>query len=139
MNPGIAKESLKELPVEGLMQKFYDPQKLQTWLDTAEVRYTGNLYPPDAPTSVKLITAGIKRIQKEFETVYNENYAEMKELIASLKTTIPNLNEEQLNKTSKEIDLLYNESRKADVINLNITQVNERMGIVCSIIHAGRW
>ncbi len=138
MNSNIAKQSLKEMPVEVLLQKYYDPQKLQAWLDTCRTNNEGSLYPPDAPTSVKLITSGIKRIQKEFETIYNENYREMKELIASLKNTIPNLDQNQLNKTSAEIDLLYNDSRQADVINLNIAQVNERMNIVCSVINAGR-
>ncbi|OSZ79867.1 hypothetical protein CAP36_00965 [Chitinophagaceae bacterium IBVUCB2] len=138
MNPSITKQSLKDIQVEVLLQKYYDPQKLQVWLDTTNSQKEGSLYPPDAPTSVKLVTAGIKRIQKEFETIYNENYREMKELIASLKTSIPNLDQNQLNKTSIEIDKLYNDSRQADVINLNITQVNERMNIVCSTINAGR-
>lgn len=139
MNPAINKSTLQDIPVESLMQKYYDPQKLQVWLDTTHNRGESCLFPPDAPTSVKLITAGIKRIQKEFETLYNENYSQMKELIASLKTTIPHLDQNQLGKTSAEIDLLYNESRQADVINLNISRVNERMGIVCAIINAGRW
>ncbi len=138
MNESVTKQSLKELPVEVLLQKHYDPQKLQGWLDTAHIKKEGSLYPPDAPTSVKLITASIKRIQKEFETIYNENYREMKELMASLKTTIPNLDQAQLTKTSTEIDQLYNDSRQADVINLNIIQVNERMTFVCSVINAGK-
>ncbi len=138
LNPSVTKPSLKDMQVEVLLQKYYDPQKLQAWLDTARNQKEGSLYPPDAPTSVKLVTAGIKRIQKEFETIYNENYREMKELIASLKSSIPNLDENQLNKTSAEIDKLYNDSRQADVINLNITQVNERMSIVCSTINAGK-
>lgn len=138
MNKGITKTSLKEMPVEVLLQKYYDPQKLQSWLDTANIKNEFSLYPPDAPTSVKLITAGIKRIQKEFETIYNENFGEMKELIASLKTTVPNIDENQLNKTSVEIEKLYTESRQADVINLNINQVNERMTIVCSVINASK-
>jgi hypothetical protein len=138
LNPSINRSQLKGMTVEALQQQYYDPQKLQSCLDTARGKTTGSLYPPDAPTSVKLIAAGIKRIQKEFETIYNENYGEMKELIASLKNTIPNLDQNQLNKTSSEIDRLYNDSRQADNINLNITQVNERMGIVCSIINAGR-
>lgn len=138
MNTTVTKQSLKEMPVEVLLQKYYDPQKVQVWLDTAHMKNEGSLYPPDAPTSVKLITSAIKRIQKEFETIYNENYREMKELITSLKNTITNLDQNQLNKTSAEIDQLYNESRKADVINLNITQVNERMTIVCNIINAGK-
>jgi len=138
MNSSISKQSMKDIPVEALLQKYYDPQKLQIWLDTTRVQHEGSLYPPDAPTSVKLITSGIKRIQKEFETIYNENYSEMKELMASLKITIPGLDQIQLNKTSSEIDQLYNDSRQADVINLNITQVNERMNIVCSIINTGK-
>lgn len=138
MNHTITKQSLKETAVEVLLQKYYDPQKLQAWLDTTHIQHEGSLYPPDAPTSVKMITSGIKRIQKEFETIYNENYREMKELIASLKITIPGLDQNQLNKTSSEIDQLYNDSRQADVINLNITQVNERMNIVCSIINTGK-
>lgn len=138
MNKSIAKASLKELPVEVLLQKYYDPQKLQNWLDTANIKNELSLYPPDAPTSVKLITAGIKRIQKEFETIYNENFGEMKELITSLKTTVPNIDENQLNKTSSEIEKLYTESRQADVINLNISQVNERMTIVCNVINASK-
>lgn len=137
MNHGVSKQSLKEIPVEVLLQKYYDPQKLQGWLDTCRANDSW-LYPPDAPTSVKLIASGIKRIQKEFETIYNENYGEMKELIASLKNTIPNLDQNQLSKTSTEIDRLYNDSRQADVINLNFTQVNERMNIVCTVINGGR-
>jgi len=138
MNTSIPKSSLKESTVEALLQKYYDPQKLQAWQDTARQQQEGSFYPPDAPTSAKLITSGIKRIQKEFETIYNENYREMKELIASLKTTIANLDQNQLNKTSAEIDKLYNDSRQADVINLNITRVNERMNIVCTVINAGK-
>jgi hypothetical protein len=138
MNSGITKQSLKEMSVELLLQKFYDPQKLQVWMDTVTQQQERSLYPPDAATSVKLITSGIKRIQKEFESIYNDNYSEMKELIASLRNTIPDLDENQLKKTSTEIDQLYNESRQADVINLNITQVNERMNIVCNILNAGK-
>lgn len=138
MNKSITKASLKEMPVEVLLQKYYDPQKLQSWLDTANIKNEFSLYPPDSPTSVKLITAGIKKIQKEFETIYNENFGEMKELIASLKVTVPNIDENQLNKTSSEIEKLYTESRQADVINLNINQVNERMTIVCSVINSSK-
>lgn len=137
MNPSIARNALKEMTVEALQQKYYDPQKLQSSLDTI-IAGKGSLFPPDAPTSAKLITAGIKRIQKEFEMIYKENYAEMKELIASLKTTIPNIDENQLSRTSAEIDRLYNESRQADHLNLNFTQVTEKMGMVCSIINAGK-
>jgi hypothetical protein len=138
LHTAVTKQSLKEMPVEVLLQKYYDPQKLQVWSDTAHRKNEGSLYPPDAPTSAKLITSSIKRIQKEFETIYNENYREMKELITSLKNTIPNLDQNQLNKTSAEIDQLYNDSRKADVINLNIEQVNERMTMVCNVINAGK-
>ena len=137
MNRSITKESLKEKTVEALIQKYYDPQKIQIWLDTAG-NIEGMLYPPDAPTTVKFLTSGIKKLQREFEGIYNDNYRELKELISSLKNTISNLDQKQLDKTNGEIDRLYNESRQADVINLNLTLVDERMNTVCRIINTGK-
>jgi len=139
MNKNTSKAVLKEFSVENLLQKYYDPQKIQAWIDTCQTQSIGALYPPDAPTTVKLIAASIKRVQKEFETLYSDNYAQMKELIASLKTTIPNIDQDRLAKTTAEIDQLYNDSRQADLVNLNITQVNERMSIVCAVINAGKY
>ena len=137
MNSNLTKQSLKDLHVEVLIQKYYDPQKLQMWLDTAHVNNDKLLYPPDAPTSVKLLTSQIKKLQKEFENVYQENYKELKQLIASLKTAIPNLDEEQIKKTNSELDKLYSDSRQADMINLNINLVDERMNTVCRNINSG--
>ena len=135
MNATLTKQSLKDLPVEVLIQKYYDPQKLQMWLDTAAVTNDRLLYPPDAPTSVKLLTSQIKKLQKEFEMVYQENYKELKELIASLKLAIPNLDQEQVEKTNAELNKLYSDSRQADMINLNINLVDERMNTVCRNIN----
>lgn len=132
----MPKQELKEMPAELLIQKYYDPQKLQAWLDTVKLKTDLVIFPPDAPTSIKLLTSEIKKLQKEFEQVYNDNYKALTELIASLKTTIPNLDESQLDKTNAELNKLYSESRQADLINLNISQVDERMNTACGIINA---
>jgi len=137
MNSNLTKQSLKEMQVEVLIQKYYDPQKLQMWLDTAHVNNEKLFYPPDAPTSVKLLTSQIKKLQKEFESVYQENYSQLKHLIASLKLAIPNLDQEQIEKTNSELDKLYSDSRQADMINLNISLVDERMNTVCRNINSG--
>jgi hypothetical protein len=138
MDKTITKPSIKGIQVEALIQRYYDPQKLQSWFDTCHSIPDNFMYPSDAPTSVKLLTTGIKRLQKEFETLYSDNYKQLKELIASLKNTIPDLDQEQLTKTNNEIDKLYNDSRQADVINLNISQVDERMNTVCRMLNTGR-
>ncbi|MBL7742371.1 MAG: hypothetical protein JNN00_02750 [Chitinophagaceae bacterium] len=138
MDKAITKQSLANVQVEALIQRHYDPQKLQTWLDTARCRTNELMYPFDAPTSAKLLTAGVKKLQKEFEALYSDNYKQLKELLASLKNTIPDLNEGQLAKTNSEIDKLYNDSRQADVINLNINHVEERMNTLCRIINSNR-
>ena len=138
LNGTSSKQNLKDQQVEVLIQKYYDPQKLQMWLDTTRVNTDVCLFPPDAPTSVKLLTSQIKKLQKEFESVYHDNYKQLKDLISSLKTTIPNLDQEQVDKTTAEIDKLYNESRMADLINLNINQVDERMNTVCRNINSGK-
>jgi hypothetical protein len=138
MDKKINRQSVKDMTVEALIQKYYDPQKLQSWMDTMQLKSEISLYPPDAPTSVKLLTSSIKKLQKEFETLYSENYKQLKELIASLKSTIPNLDQKQLDKTNSDIDRLYNDSRQADIINLNINQVDERMNTACRIINTGK-
>jgi len=81
------------------------------------------------------LTSDIKKLQKEFEQVYNDNYNALKELIASLKNSIPNLDQDQLDKTVLELDSLYADSRHADLINLNINQVDERMNRACETIN----
>lgn len=138
LNKNASIASLRELPVEVLIQKYYDPQKLQSWIDTSRITADALLFPPDAPTSVKMLTSGIKKLQKEFEALYKNNYTQLKELIAALKTTLPNLDQKQLEKTNTEIDKLYNESRHADMINLNITQVDERMSTACKVINENK-
>lgn len=138
MNKNLSKQTISSMTVEAMIQKYYDPQKLQGWLDTARLKPEGTFYPPDAATTAKMLTSGVKKLQKEFETLYYDNYKELKELITSLKNTIPNLDEKQLDKTNSEIEKLYNESRQADVINLNITQVDERMNTVCRIINTNK-
>jgi hypothetical protein len=138
MNSNIPKAQIKEMPVEALLQKYYDPQKLQAWPDTAHLKSEGSLYPPDAPTTIKLLTSGIKKLQKEFEAIYSDNYKQLKELIASLKISIPNLDQEQLNKTTSELDTLYNDSRQADLVDLNIALIDERMNMACRIINTNR-
>lgn len=135
MDKTVTRLSAKELKVEMLLHRYYDPQKLQTWLDTVQLKTDGPPYPQDAATSVKLLTSAIKKLQKEFEALYSDNYNELKQLINSLKTTIPGLDQEQLDKTNVEIDRLYKESRQADLVNLNISQVDERMNTVCGLMN----
>jgi hypothetical protein len=126
------------LNVELLIQRYYDPQKLLDWIDTATVRFDAIVYPPDAPTSAKLLTSSIKRLHKEYESLYNNNFTQLKELLASLKTTIPGIDEEQVDRTTAELQRLYNESKHADLINLNISQVEDRMNTLCRLIHTGK-
>ncbi|HEX4875071.1 MAG TPA: hypothetical protein VFV31_00270 [Chitinophagaceae bacterium] len=134
----IHKPSMKNMAIENIIQKYYDPQKLQLWLDTARVTTETVLYPPDAPTTVKLITSSIKKLQKEFEMIYSQNYAELKELITSIRSNIPGIDQNQLSKTSADLEKLYNDSKQADMINFNITQVDERMNTACRIINNGK-
>jgi len=136
MDRSNTKQSLKDLTVEMLIQKYYDPQKLQGRFDSMSQIKGGMIYPPDAPTSIKLIASSIKKLQKEFETLYSENHRELKDLIASLKSTIPNIDQKQLDKTNTEIDKLYNDSRQADLVNLNMSQVDERMDMACKTINS---
>jgi len=138
LNPKQNKQSLANTPLEVMIQKYYDPQKLQDALDTLCAKPDGMPFPPDAATTAKMLTSSLKKLQKEFESLYFNNHKQLKELIASLKSTVPNLDEEQLVKTSEEIDRLYNDSRQADLVNLNMSQVDDRMNTVCRYANLGR-
>jgi len=135
LRPNVTMASLHDLQIEVLLQRYYDPQKLMNWFDTTASFDELSLYPPDAATSVKTITSVIRKLQKEFESIYNENYKQLSELINSLKTTLANLDQAQLARTSSELDQLYKDSRQADVVNLNISLVQERMNTVCRLIN----
>jgi DNA-binding transcriptional regulator GbsR (MarR family) len=135
LRPSLPPSSIHELQIEVLLQKYYDPQKLMNWFDTTASFDELALYPPDAATTVKTITSVIRKLQKEFENIYSENYKQLRELIASLKTTLANLDQAQIAKTSAELDQLYTDSRQADVVNLNISLVQERMNTVCRLIN----
>lgn len=127
--------SYQDIQLEVLLQKHFDPQKLMGWFDTTGSYDELALYPPDAATTVKTITSVIRKLQKEFEAIYSENHRQLKDLIASLKTSLTNLDQARLAKTSAELDQLYNDSRQADVINLNISLVQDRMNTVCRLIN----
>ena len=58
------------------------------------------------------------------------------QLTNSLKTIIPDINQEKLAETNTEIDRLYNESRLSDVISLNVVRLDERMAMVCRMINS---
>ncbi|MES2430813.1 MAG: hypothetical protein V4556_07730 [Bacteroidota bacterium] len=135
MDNSVSQETLNGMSMEALMQKYYDPQKLQVKLDTTTSLSGESLYPPDAATTVKMLGASLKKLQKEFESMYTNNYKALKELTASLKTTVPGINQEKLAATNEDIDRLYNDSRQSDIINLNIVRLDERMNIVCRMVN----
>lgn len=130
----VSRTVCKPLAVETIMLAYYDPQNLQNWFDTARVDTARRLFPTDAGTTVKTLASGIKKLQKEFESIYSENYTALKDLLIVLKST-PNIDQKQLAKTNADIDLLYSESKQADVINLNLNLVDERMNTLCRLFN----
>lgn len=129
------KPNYKTMAVESILLTYYDPQRLQTWLDTVKRDSSRRLFPSDASTTVKTLASGIKKLQKEFETAYNDNYTSLKDLLAQLKTALPNIDQKQLVKVTAEVEQLYADSKQADVINLNLHLVDERMNTLTKLFN----
>ncbi|MES2778121.1 MAG: hypothetical protein V4722_28355 [Bacteroidota bacterium] len=135
LHPELTRTLLKQTPLENISAQYYDPQKLGTELDTLTVQLneTGGI-PKDALTSIKTIASNIKKLQRDFDVLYSDNYMQIKTALTTLKNAIQNIDQKQLAKTTQELADLYNESKLADVFSLNITLLDERFNLLLKIL-----
>jgi hypothetical protein len=132
LHPEITRATLKQIVLEKITTQYYDPQKLEAELDTLELPTAG--IPKDALTIVKLITSGIKKLQRDFDVLYTDNYNQIKNALAALKNNIQNIDQKQLAKTTQELAELYNESKQADLFSLNISQLDDRFNLLLKML-----
>ncbi len=135
LHPTITRTMLKPTALEKITAQYYDPQKLETELDTLELilNETGGL-PKDALTTVKQITSNIKKLQRDFDVLYTDNYNQIKNALTALKNSIKGIDQKQLAKTTQELADLYNESKQADQFSLNIAQLDDRFNLLLKLL-----
>ena len=63
----------------------------------------------------------------EYTTVYNTNFQEIKNIIGDSKSLSPSVDQFQLNKTLKDLERLFSESKTMDADNLRLKTLFERL------------
>jgi len=127
LDKSIKRQQLKNLSTEELMLRYFDTKKILEQLNKTNAQAQ---YPQDAIKSCKEIANNIQRIYDEYTTIYNNNFKEIKSIIADTKNVSAMVNQIQLNQTLRDLESLYTESKAMDADNLRLKTLFDRLEIV---------
>jgi hypothetical protein len=128
LDKNIKREQLKNITNEEMMLKYLESKKIQQQLNKNNA---GQLtFPPDAIKSCKDIANNIKRTYDDYATIYNSNFKEIKSIISDTKSVSTGVNQGQLNKTIKDLETLYTDSKNMDTDNLRLKTLFERLDAI---------
>lgn len=131
INKNVQRSQLKQKSLEELLLKYLDNTVLDTLLTQEKIDAVyGNTvirYPGDGIKTAKEITHNIQKLFNEYQKIYTANYNEIKAILSSSKTLGKNINLKQVDASVKELDELYKESKDADILNLRLNTLTERL------------
>jgi len=127
LDKNLKRQQLKNLSTEELMLKYFDAKKILEQLNKGNDQVQ---YPQDAIKSIKETANNIQRIYEEYTTIYNNNFKEIKSIIADTKNVSAMVNQIQLNQTLRDLESLYTESKAMDADNLRLKTLFDRLEIV---------
>lgn len=129
LNPSQQRSSLKTKNLEELLLKHLDRNYLENYINSFQGKnVNGTLYfPSDGIKAAKEISSTIQKIFMEYQKIYTDNYSEIKTILLESKSLGKDINIKQVDASVKELETLYNESKSADVFNLRINTLNERL------------
>ncbi|HEU4471155.1 MAG TPA: hypothetical protein VFR58_08735 [Flavisolibacter sp.] len=122
----IKREAIKSLSIEELMLQYFDSRKLAEQIQKSRSS-SGLEFPNDAIKSCKEICSDIHRIYSAYAGIYHTNFHEIRSIIADMKNVSATVNQNQLGKTLKELEFLFNDSRNSDSSNLRLKTLAERL------------
>ncbi len=121
------RQELKKKSLEELLLKYLDKDLIQASL------IGGNdslKYPGDGIKTAKEIVNGIEKLFNEYQKIYTQNYNEIKAILLQSKDLGKNINTKQVDASVLELQQLYNESKDADILNLRMTTLAERLKVL---------
>ena len=126
MDKTVKRQQIKSLSSEDLMLKYFDTKKIDAVMSRPGVKDEMQ-FPQDAIKSCKEIANDIQRIYNEYTTIYNINFQEIKNIISNSRILSSSVDHAQLNKTLKDLEKLYNESKSMDTDNLRLKTLFDRL------------
>ncbi|MCP9753031.1 hypothetical protein EGI32_18930 [Ferruginibacter sp. HRS2-29] len=118
-----SRESLSQKGLEELLLKYMDKETLE---DSIHKR-SATKYPGDGIKTAKEIVYGIQKLFNEYQQVYSGNFNEIKTILQQNKDLGKNIDVKQIEITISVLQNLYEESRNADMLNLRLTTLAERL------------
>jgi hypothetical protein len=125
LNKNIQKGSLKGLSTEEVLLAYFDKQKMErVFLHDTAALYR---YPSDGIKNSKDLAYSLQKLFNEYQTVYAANYQQIRNILLESKQLGSHIDTLQVDASLRELETLYNDSRDADVINLRLKTVFERL------------
>lgn len=135
--PDTKREYYRKLSTEELFLKFLDRSLIEKLIreDSGMTSGKSNLpqaiyYPGDGIKTAKEITYSIQKLYKEYDALYTANYKEIQSVITDSRILGNGIDMKIIDRSSKELELLYNESRNADVANLRLQTLSDRLNFL---------
>ncbi len=128
LHPNVSRTSLKEKTLEELLLKYLDIVVLEPAIVHRRERSAAALYfPSDAIKGAKEITYDLQKLFNEYHKTYGENYQEIKNILLQAKVLGKNVDLKQVDQSISELEWLYTESKQADILNLRLNTLLERL------------
>jgi hypothetical protein len=117
------RQALKSKSPEELLLQYLD----QAVLDTLIKDSSPIVYPADAIKSGKDIVYGIQKLFTEYQKIYSDNYNQIKQILLQSKELGKHIDSRQVDNALQELQQLYAESKDADVLNIRLNTLSERL------------
>lgn len=136
INTNINRNELRRRSLEELLLTYLDKDILDTTFESKSLPNIRNVhYPGDGIKTAKEIVYGIQKLFNEYQKIYSQNYNEIKTVLLQTKELGKNINIKQVDLAVHEFDQLYIESKEADVLNLRLNTLSERLKYLVSTEH----
>ena len=127
IHKGTTRQQLKPKSLEELLLKYLDKDIMETALASDSLQPK---YPGDGIKTAKEIVYSIQKLFNEYQKIYTENYNEIRTILLQSKDLGKNINIKQVDASAQELQQLYNDSKDADILNLRLNTLSERLKLL---------
>ncbi|MEJ7626117.1 MAG: hypothetical protein WKF35_04600 [Ferruginibacter sp.] len=131
-----SRQELRQKSLEEILLNFLDKDILDTLFEKNNFSNKGQRilhYPGDGIKTAKEIVYGIQKLFNEYQKIYSQNYNEIRTVLLQSKELGKNINTKQVDQAIIEFDQLYKDSREADILNIRLNTLSERLKYLVSL------
>lgn len=125
----VSRTQLKQKSLEELLLKYLDKEVLDTIFKDKYDTYNTveKYYPGDGIKTAKEISYTTQKLFNEYQKLYADNYGEIRNILMQSKGLGKNIDTKQVDRSIRELEELYTDSKNADVLNIRLTTLFERL------------